>query len=80
MRIANLAGRLVLVTRDGTAALDVERASQGRFAADPQAVYDQWPEFTRLGGGRRPGQRAAPFAAATWARPRPRRGRCSPSG
>jgi 2-keto-4-pentenoate hydratase/2-oxohepta-3-ene-1,7-dioic acid hydratase in catechol pathway len=46
MRIANLSGRLVLVTPEGTAALDVERASQGRFSADPQAVYESWPEFT----------------------------------
>jgi Fumarylacetoacetate (FAA) hydrolase family len=46
VRIANLAARLVLVTPDGTGALDVERASQGRFAADPQAVYERWAEFT----------------------------------
>ena len=45
MRIANLAGRLVLVTADGATALDVERASDGRFGADPQAVYDRWDEF-----------------------------------
>jgi 2-keto-4-pentenoate hydratase/2-oxohepta-3-ene-1,7-dioic acid hydratase in catechol pathway len=51
MRIANLAGRLVLLTSDGTAALDVERASQGRFVADPQAVYDQWPEFAAWAAG-----------------------------
>jgi 2-keto-4-pentenoate hydratase/2-oxohepta-3-ene-1,7-dioic acid hydratase in catechol pathway len=51
MRIGNLAGRLVLVTADGTAGLDVERASQGRFAADPQAVYDQWPEFVAWAAG-----------------------------
>ncbi|MGZ2362032.1 fumarylacetoacetate hydrolase family protein [Streptomyces sp. 372A] len=45
MRIANLSGRLVLVV-DG-AAVDVEEASGGRFAADPQAVYEQWEEFRR---------------------------------
>jgi 2-keto-4-pentenoate hydratase/2-oxohepta-3-ene-1,7-dioic acid hydratase in catechol pathway len=43
VRIANLAGRLVLV--DGERALDVEAASDGRFSADPQAVYDQWSAF-----------------------------------
>jgi 2-keto-4-pentenoate hydratase/2-oxohepta-3-ene-1,7-dioic acid hydratase in catechol pathway len=70
MRIANLAGRLVLVTRDGTAALDVERASGGRFAADPQAVYESWPEFAAwaasadLAGAR-------PFAAAGLGAPAP---------
>ncbi|WP_181783424.1 fumarylacetoacetate hydrolase family protein [Pseudonocardia pini] len=44
MRIANLAGRLVLVTDAG--AVDVETASAGRFSADPQAVYPRWAEFT----------------------------------
>jgi 2-keto-4-pentenoate hydratase/2-oxohepta-3-ene-1,7-dioic acid hydratase in catechol pathway len=43
MRIANLGGRLVLVRAD--AALDVERASRGQFAADPQAIYARWDEF-----------------------------------
>lgn len=44
MRIANLSGRLVLVTAD-EAAVDVERASGGRFGPDPQAVYDEWDAF-----------------------------------
>ncbi|WP_367038877.1 fumarylacetoacetate hydrolase family protein [Streptomyces sp. Je 1-332] len=43
MRIANLSGRLVLVV-DGRA-VDVEEASDGRFTADPQAVYERWEEF-----------------------------------
>ncbi|MFF7334991.1 fumarylacetoacetate hydrolase family protein [Streptomyces sp. NPDC008150] len=43
MRIANLSGRLVLLV-DGLA-VDVEKASDGRFAADPQAVYERWEEF-----------------------------------
>ncbi|WP_280438193.1 fumarylacetoacetate hydrolase family protein [Nocardia carnea] len=46
MRIANLSGRLVLVTPDGSGAVDVERASRGRFGPDVQAVYEQWAEFT----------------------------------
>jgi 2-keto-4-pentenoate hydratase/2-oxohepta-3-ene-1,7-dioic acid hydratase in catechol pathway len=45
MRIANLAGRLVLLTDDG--AVDVEQASKGLFDADPQAVYDRWDEFSQ---------------------------------
>jgi 2,4-diketo-3-deoxy-L-fuconate hydrolase len=45
MRIANLSGRLVLVTA-GPAAVDVERASGGRFGPDPQAIYDEWDAFT----------------------------------
>jgi 2-keto-4-pentenoate hydratase/2-oxohepta-3-ene-1,7-dioic acid hydratase in catechol pathway len=43
VRIANLSGRLVLVV-DGRA-VDVEGSSDGRFAADPQAVYERWEEF-----------------------------------
>ena len=43
MRIANLEGRLVLLKGDG--AVDVASASDGRFDADPQAVYDRWDEF-----------------------------------
>lgn len=44
MRIANVAGRLTVVTPSG--GIDVERASGGRFAADPAAVYDRWAEFS----------------------------------
>ncbi|MFB7031678.1 MULTISPECIES: fumarylacetoacetate hydrolase family protein [unclassified Streptomyces] len=43
MRIANLSGRLALVA-DGKA-VDVEKASDGTFSADPQAVYERWEEF-----------------------------------
>jgi len=46
VRIANLSGRLVLVTPDGGHALDVSRASAGRFNSDPQQIYDHWPEFS----------------------------------
>ncbi|WP_040786770.1 fumarylacetoacetate hydrolase family protein [Nocardia pneumoniae] len=46
MRIANLSGRLVLVGADGVTAVDIGRASDGRFGPDPQSVYDVWPEFT----------------------------------
>lgn len=44
MRIASVDGRLCLVTPDGY--LDVAHASNGRFDADPQAVYERWQEFT----------------------------------
>jgi 2-keto-4-pentenoate hydratase/2-oxohepta-3-ene-1,7-dioic acid hydratase in catechol pathway len=43
MRIANLSGRLVIVS-DGNA-VDVEKASGGRFSADPEAIYSRWAEF-----------------------------------
>lgn len=40
MRLANLAGRLVLL--HGARALDVQQASGGRFGSDPMAAYDDW--------------------------------------
>jgi 2,4-diketo-3-deoxy-L-fuconate hydrolase len=49
VRIGNLDGRLVILT--GVGALDVERASGGRFGADPQAVYDRWAEFASWAAG-----------------------------
>jgi 2,4-didehydro-3-deoxy-L-rhamnonate hydrolase len=70
MRIANLAGRLVLVTQGGAAALDVGRASQGRFSADPQAVYERWPEFAAWAAGADLAA-AVPFAAADLGAPAP---------
>jgi 2-keto-4-pentenoate hydratase/2-oxohepta-3-ene-1,7-dioic acid hydratase in catechol pathway len=47
VRIANLAGRLVLVTGAPGAetAFDVEKLSGGRFGHDPQAIYDEWSAF-----------------------------------
>ncbi|MFD4948838.1 MULTISPECIES: fumarylacetoacetate hydrolase family protein [unclassified Streptomyces] len=55
MRIANLAGRLVVIAH-GRAA-DVHTASGALFSSDPQAVYSRWDEFRAwaaradLGGG-----------------------------
>lgn len=49
MRLANAAGRLVLLdpAADGSSprGVDVEAASQGLFSADPQAIYERWSEF-----------------------------------
>lgn len=45
MRIANLSGRLALITADGTAAIDVATSSDGRYGPDPQTVYDRWADF-----------------------------------
>jgi 2-keto-4-pentenoate hydratase/2-oxohepta-3-ene-1,7-dioic acid hydratase in catechol pathway len=44
VRTANLDNRLVLVDEDG--AIDVEKASDGLFHSDPQAVFERWEEFT----------------------------------
>jgi 2,4-didehydro-3-deoxy-L-rhamnonate hydrolase len=43
LRIANLEGRLTVVTKRG--AVDVETRSGGQFAADPGSVYARWDEF-----------------------------------
>src|SRR6478752_2562510 len=43
MRIGNLSGRLTLFTDTG--AVDVEKASQGQFGADPQQIYPIWDQF-----------------------------------
>lgn len=49
MRLANLNGRLALVG-DGRA-VDVARASGGRFTASPQAVFDEWDRFSEWAVG-----------------------------
>jgi 2-keto-4-pentenoate hydratase/2-oxohepta-3-ene-1,7-dioic acid hydratase in catechol pathway len=43
LRIGNLSGRLSLFVVGG--AVDVEKASAGRFGPDPQDVYPRWDEF-----------------------------------
>lgn len=45
MRIVNVADRLGLITTSGV--LDVEKASNGRFSADPQAICERWAPFRR---------------------------------
>jgi len=44
VRIANLAGRLVIIVDDN--AVDVQKASNGEFGASPQDIYEQWEAFT----------------------------------
>ncbi|EXU67286.1 fumarylacetoacetate hydrolase [Streptomyces sp. PRh5] len=43
MRTTTRSGRMCLVT--GEAVIDVERASAGRFSADPLAVFEEWDAF-----------------------------------
>lgn len=43
MKVANVEGRLMIRLPEGD--VDVEAASDGRFGADPQAVYERWREF-----------------------------------
>lgn len=68
MRIGNLSGRLALFTDGG--AVDVEKASGGRFGADPQAVYDVWDEFTAWAATASTAE-AAPFQATELGAPVP---------
>ena len=71
MRIGNLDGRLVILTGGG--ALDVERASDGRFGADPQAVYDRWGEFAAWAASpaAQAGDAAEPYDPARLGAPAP---------
>lgn len=45
MRIANLAGRAVLLSSDSALALDIATASDGAFGPEPQVVWDHWDAF-----------------------------------
>lgn len=69
MRYANLAGRAALLTDDG--AIDIARASDGRFPADPQALYEQWAAL-REWAATAPRGAAQPFADADLGSPAPR--------
>jgi len=69
MRIANVRGRLTLLTDKG--GVDVETASQGRFAADPQAVFAQWDAFRAWADGVR-GATTTPVVDADLGAPSPR--------
>ena len=70
MRVANLAGRLVIITSDGARAVDVQNVSSGVFDADPQAVYERWPEFVSWARGADLSG-ATPFAAQDLGAPAP---------
>lgn len=45
MKLANVDGRAVLLTRDD-AGIDVATASDGRFGPDPATIYKAWDSFT----------------------------------
>lgn len=49
MKLANLAGRLALITDGG--ALDVAGASGGRFGPDPAAAYEHWDDLVAWAAG-----------------------------
>lgn len=70
MRLAAVSGRLVLVTGKDRG-LDVERASAGRFSADPQAIFECWEQFRAWAAGQDHAA-ADPFDVADLGAPVPR--------
>jgi 2,4-diketo-3-deoxy-L-fuconate hydrolase len=69
MKFANLAGRAAVITEAG--AVDLERASGGRFPADPQAAFSDWAAIRAWAAGLRDPQ-ATPFDEHLLAAPAPR--------
>lgn len=69
MRIANVRGRLTVLTAQG--GIDAEQASKGRFGADPQAVYAQWNSFLDWAKSA-PAQMAKPVSDGDLGAPAPR--------
>ena len=71
MRLGNLAGRLVLLEADR--ALDVERASAGRFSGDPMGAFSDWADLLDWAGALDDAQRlGAPYQPAELGPPVPR--------
>jgi 2,4-diketo-3-deoxy-L-fuconate hydrolase len=69
VRIGNLDGRVVILTASG--AVDLERASDGRFGPEPQSVYDRWAEFAAWAAADVSTARAEPFDVALLDAPSP---------
>jgi 2-keto-4-pentenoate hydratase/2-oxohepta-3-ene-1,7-dioic acid hydratase in catechol pathway len=67
MRVGNLHDRLTLFGEAG--AIDVERASGGRFGPEPQAAYERWGEFSAWAGAAAGGE---PYDVAALGPPVPR--------
>jgi 2,4-diketo-3-deoxy-L-fuconate hydrolase len=70
IRLALLDGRAQLVHDDRL--LDLERASDGRFAADPMAAIAAWDALRDWAGGLAPGRFDAPLEPARLGPPVPR--------
>lgn len=69
MKLANLRGRAALLTAAG--AIDVERASGGRFPADPQGIFADWLAFRRWAADARTDQ-PVPYGDGDLGAPSPR--------
>jgi 2-keto-4-pentenoate hydratase/2-oxohepta-3-ene-1,7-dioic acid hydratase in catechol pathway len=70
MKVANLKGRLVLLSEQGS--IDVERASSGRFGPDPAGVYLVWDEFCTWAADARQAADAEDYDPAMLEAPSPR--------
>ena len=70
VRLANVRGRASLLV--GESVLDVERASAGRFAADPMAALADWGRFADWAAGRRTGDAEGPVVETDLGPPVPR--------
>jgi 2-keto-4-pentenoate hydratase/2-oxohepta-3-ene-1,7-dioic acid hydratase in catechol pathway len=68
MKLANLGGRAAVIVGGG--AIDVERASGGRFGPDVHPLYDDWDGFRALADGLDPSL-AEPFDEASLESPVP---------
>jgi 2-keto-4-pentenoate hydratase/2-oxohepta-3-ene-1,7-dioic acid hydratase in catechol pathway len=51
MRLGNLRGRAVVLSRDGARAVDLENASAGRFGPDPMLALASWDAVRSFGAG-----------------------------
>ncbi|WP_236794370.1 fumarylacetoacetate hydrolase family protein [Amycolatopsis sp. GM8] len=69
MRLVNLSGRAHLISRQG--AIDIAKASGGRFGPDPMDLFPQWPEF-RSWAADAPWDGALPYRTADLHAPVPR--------
>jgi 2-keto-4-pentenoate hydratase/2-oxohepta-3-ene-1,7-dioic acid hydratase in catechol pathway len=69
MRVANVGGRLTLLTAGG--GIDVEKESKGLFPADPQAAYARWADL-RSWARDAEAAPASPLADADLGSPAPR--------
>ena len=70
VRLVNVRGRASLLV--GESVLDVERASAGRFAADPMAALADWGRFADWAAGRRAGDAEGPLVETDLGPPVPR--------
>jgi 2-keto-4-pentenoate hydratase/2-oxohepta-3-ene-1,7-dioic acid hydratase in catechol pathway len=70
VRLANVRGRASLLVDGGV--VDIERASGGRFGADPMAALTAWDAFAAWAAGRGPGDATAALVETDLGPPVPR--------